>query len=107
MGYDDFADDDDFGDSDFLYGVSPIISALRSERRTFHQLWLQDTLSGDSKQTLREIERLAETHGIEILRRDKGTLNGMCRNRPHQGMVLRASPLSFESMQTLPKPYCA
>ena len=41
------------------------------------------------------------------MRRDKGTLNGMCRNRPHQGLVLRASALEYKPMQALPDPTVA
>ena len=39
---------------------------------------------------------------VQIGRRDKGMLNSMCRNRPHQGLVLEASPLDFEPLNALP-----
>ena len=103
--------EDEFGDADFLYGVSPVLTALRCQRRSFDALYLQETMGldtkGKSKADLREIDKLAEELGIEILRRDKGTLNGMCRNRPHQGLVLRASPLEYTPMQALPDPKVA
>ena len=39
---------------------------------------------------------------VQIGRRDKGMLTSMCRNRPHQGLVLEASPLEFEPRYALP-----
>jgi len=102
------ADDLGFDDEeprDALYGVSPVLAALRSQRRTFHRLLLQDTLLAEKRTdrpALLEIEQLAADADVRIERRDKGTLNGMCRNRPHQGLVLQVSPLEFEPMQALP-----
>ena len=90
---------------DQLYGVSPVLSALRSRRRELRRLWLQDTLSTDKRSdrpALREIETLAHEAGLPVGRRDKGTLNGMCRNRPHQGLVLEAEPLSYVPLEALP-----
>lgn len=90
---------------DNLYGVSPVLSALRAERRSFRKLLLQDTLSDDKRSdrpALTEIQRIAKQQGLQVELRDKGSLNGMCQNRPHQGVVLQASQLAFEPMQKLP-----
>ena len=87
-----------------LYGVSPVLSALRAERRTFHKLLLQDSLAVDTRSdrpALQEVEQLAKAAGVKIELRDKGSLNGMSANRPHQGLVLQASMLEFEPMQEL------
>ena len=105
-GGDEFSEDEDFGPRrDSIYGVSPVLSALRTQRREFHKLWLQDTLDTDKRNdrpALREIETLAHAAGLAVGRRDKGSLNSMCRNRPHQGLVLEASPLEFEPLDALP-----
>lgn len=90
---------------DNLYGVTPVLSALRSQRRSFHKLFLQDSLSNDQRSdrpALTEIQRLADELSIKVELRDKGSLNGMCMNRPHQGLVLQASQLDFVPMQALP-----
>lgn len=103
---DDFVEDDLGEPFDALYGVSPILSALRTQRRTLKKLWFQDSLDVDKRNdrpALREIETLAHAAGVPIGRLDKGTLNSMCRNRPHQGIVLEASPLEFEPLQALPR----
>ena len=97
--------DDDADQYDRVYGVNPVLAALRSERRSFHRLLLQETLASDKRQdrpALNELERLAEAAGVETVLKDKGTLNGRCGNRPHQGVILEASPLEFEPMQTMP-----
>ena len=90
---------------DDLYGVSPVLAALQSNRRSFQCLLVQDSLGSAARAdrpALREIERLAGEQGVPVVTRDKGTLNGMCRNRPHQGIVLQASPLEFQPLNALP-----
>ena len=52
---------------DALYGVSPVLSALRTGRREFHKLWLQESLDTDKRSdrpALREIETLAHAAGV-------------------------------------------
>lgn len=91
---------------DRLYGVNPVLAALRSQRRDFHRLLLQDSLTVDKRKdrpALDELERLAEAAGIQTVLRDKHTLNMRSGNRPHQGVMLEASALEFEPMQQLPK----
>lgn len=104
--WDDDADDseDELDQADAIYGVSPVLTALRAERRTFHQLLIQDSLQGpgSDRPELAQVEQLAAELGVPVETRDKGRLNSMCRNRPHQGLVLRADPLEFEAMQALP-----
>jgi len=50
------------------------------------------------------VQRLAAEQGVPVVETDKGTLNNHCRNRPHQGIVLQAEPLSYETVATLPPP---
>ena len=101
---------EDWDGTDCIYGVSPVLSALRSQRRTLHELYIQDTLTTEKRSaptSLQEIDGLVADLGVEVKRRDKGTLNGLCGNRPHQGLVLRASPLAFAPLQALPEPSAA
>ena len=53
---------------------------------------------------LAKIELLAEEAQIPIRRIDKGTLNHLCSNRPHQGVVLKSQPLSFVRLDKPPAP---
>jgi 21S rRNA (GM2251-2'-O)-methyltransferase len=100
-------DGEDDLNGEAVYGVTPVLSALRSRRRSFDRLILQDSLDVDKRTdrpALREIEQIATEAGIPLERRDKGSLNGLSKNRPHQGLVLVASPLEFVPLQALPKP---
>lgn len=48
------------------------------------------------------VKDLAEQRGVPIAYVDKGVLNSLSNNRPHQGYVLRCGSLAFESMPRLP-----
>ena len=45
---------------------------------------------------------LADRLDLPVVRTDKGTLNGLTANRPHQGIVLHASALEFEALDAPP-----
>ena len=49
-----------------------------------------------------ELERLAKERGLPVATVDKGVLNALSGNRPHQGYVLRCGKLEFESLPRLP-----
>jgi len=51
---------------------------------------------------LEEIIRLANAQKIPIIRTDKGELNNMTQNRPHQGIVLEATTLRTTELPSLP-----
>jgi len=95
-----------------LYGLAPILNALSSGSRSFEViqttlpdmdpksddispearlapcLFIQDRVvdgrSGDKAAAAREIEVLAKQRGLPIAYVDKGVLNTLCENRPHQ-----------------------
>lgn len=90
-----------------MYGVSPVLAALQQERRQIHKLLVQDSMDLSKRKdaaAVQRVQRLAEEQGIPIVRTDKGSLNGHCNNRPHQGLVLHAEPLKFEPMAQMPPP---
>lgn len=92
---------------EFVYGVNSVLAALRSKRRVVHKLLVQDTMQMSKRKdaaAVREVEALAASAQIPVERCDKGSLNGMCGNRPHQGLVLLAQPLEFETVTSLPPP---
>ena len=60
--------------------------------------------SADKSRAAREIEQLAEARGVPVARVDKGVLNALSGNRPHQGYVLRCGALSFDAITELPYP---
>lgn len=60
--------------------------------------------SSDKVVAAEQLEQLAEKRGVPIARVDKGVLNTLSGNRPHQGYVLRCGSLSFESLSRIPHP---
>lgn len=58
-------------------------------------------LSHESKITLRFLSYFPMRHRMTTS--DKGYLNTLCGNRPHQGFILKARPLDFEPVLFLPK----
>ncbi len=127
-----------------LYGLAPIINALKAKKRDFnnmesvvnldllegedleHELkqrerkpeaqftpWLfvQENMmngssgkTGDKAAAAHEVELLAKDLEIPIAYVDKGILNTLCGNRPHQGYVLRCGSLEFEPKSQIPNP---
>jgi hypothetical protein len=93
------------GPDDHVYGVSPVVSALKAQRRKCHELLLQENMDFDRKKdsiATNEILSLAEQFSIPIRRVSKHDLNKLTGDRPHQGFVLRATRLDFEGMKVPP-----
>jgi hypothetical protein len=93
-------------EGDHLYGISPILAALRSRRRKMDQLIIQSDLDGMAEKkkdgsAVEEILRLAKDQNIEIRQFNKYLLNNLSGQRPHQGFILRAKPLEFSPLDEL------
>lgn len=93
-----------------LYGVAPIRAALLAERRTLHTLYVQESLvenvaSGKrkDKQAVNWILNRAHNLEMKVETVSKQTLNLLVDNRPHQGLVLDASPLELVPCEYLEK----
>lgn len=106
-----FGDDED-GDSAFESPnsfESPKATAKKPEAQYTPWLFLQDRSvgvgsgrSGDKLATAAQVKELAEERGIPIAYTDKGSLNTLSNNRPHQGFVLRCGALEFEPLPRIP-----
>ena len=104
-------------DDDLVYGVNPVLLALLVGRRTrFEALYVQEgrgmvrnrDAAGPAKKVdndaaFERIMTMATGKQIEIIRLDKGDMNMLSRNRPHQGLVLQTSKLEYEDLKALPK----
>lgn len=91
-----------------IYGVGPILAALSAERREFYALYIQEgiDLSGNNrrkkdKKGFEKILQMAERVGLSKKEVSKHDLNMVVDNRPHQGLVLDASPLEMVSIREL------
>ncbi|KAG9449083.1 hypothetical protein H6P81_009048 [Aristolochia fimbriata] len=91
-----------------VYGVGPVLAALTAGRREYYALFVQEGLdfSGNNrrKKDKRGIEKalkIAEKIGLTIKESSKHDLNMIVDNRPHQGLILDASPLQMVGIREL------
>jgi len=76
--------------ADMLYGINPVMEALKAGRRQVRELILA---SGRRDRRVDELDALAREKGIPVKRVDVETLEGLCGNRQHQGVALDAGAL--------------
>ncbi|CAL5215092.1 unnamed protein product [Lathyrus oleraceus] len=91
-----------------IYGVGPVLAALSAGRREFYALYVQQGLDLSSnnrkkkdKKGFERVLKIAEKLNISIKEASKHDLNMVADNRPHQGLVLDASPLEMVKIQEL------
>jgi 21S rRNA (GM2251-2'-O)-methyltransferase len=91
-----------------IYGVGPVLAALSAHRREFYALYLQEGLDLSNnnrkkkdKKGFEKVLRMAEKIGLSIREASKHDLNMVVDNRPHQGLVLDASPLEMVKIKEL------
>ncbi|CAM9265182.1 unnamed protein product [Choristocarpus tenellus] len=92
---------------DNVYGINPVLNALQSNRREVLMLYVQDGLNPANKKdraAADQIHDIVRENDITTTIMDKGYLNTLCGNRPHQGFVLKAKPLTFEPIICLDGP---
>lgn len=89
---------------DAVYGVSPVLAALKFSRRTLYSLHIQEGLKPAKRKDQTAVAKAvqaAKVAGAEICSTSKHDLNIISGNRPHQGLVLDCSPLSFVPIDRL------
>jgi 21S rRNA (GM2251-2'-O)-methyltransferase len=82
--------------SEFLYGTSVVLSALRSGRRKLHKLYIYQSEGRQGLEEDRKISKLALAQGVQtsFLKGDEiKLLDRLSQGRPHNGYILEASPL--------------
>ncbi|CAK9172723.1 unnamed protein product [Ilex paraguariensis] len=91
-----------------IYGVGPVLAALSAGRREFFALYVQEglDLSGNNrkkkdKKGFEKVLKIAEKIGLSEKVVSKHDLNMVVDNRPHQGLVLDASPLEMVGIKEL------
>ncbi|XP_021275684.1 uncharacterized protein LOC110410360 [Herrania umbratica] len=91
-----------------VYGVGPVLAALSAGRREFYALYVQEGLDLGSnnrkkkdKKGFEKVFRMAEKFGLSVKEVSKHDLNMVVDNRPHQGLVLDASPLEMVKIKEL------
>ncbi|CAA0840428.1 tRNA/rRNA methyltransferase (SpoU) family protein [Striga hermonthica] len=90
-----------------IYGVGPVLAALSAGRRELYALYVQEGLNLSSnnrkkdKRGFERVLRLAENIGLAKKEVSKHDLNMIVDNRPHQGLMLDASPLEMVDIKEL------
>ncbi|KAM0018164.1 putative 23S rRNA (guanosine(2251)-2'-O)-methyltransferase [Helianthus debilis subsp. tardiflorus] len=91
-----------------VYGVGPVLAALSANRREFYVLYVQEgiDLTGNNKKkkdkkAFEKVLKLADKIGLTTKEISKHDLNMFADNRPHQGLVLDASPLEMVNIRQL------
>ncbi|TKY60829.1 rRNA methyltransferase 1 [Spatholobus suberectus] len=91
-----------------IYGVGPVLAALSAGRREFYALYTQEGLDLGSnnrkkkdKKGFEKVLKIAEKFGLSVKEASKHDLNMVVDNRPHQGLVLDASPLEMVKIKEL------
>ncbi|KAI9248902.1 RNA methyltransferase, TrmH family, group 3, partial [Sporodiniella umbellata] len=91
---------------DYLYGLSSVAAALHSKKREIKRLFIQ--LSTEKKTSKKKdqslidgIENSAKEMNVSISYADKGQLNNLSLDKPHQGVVLRVTPKDMTGIDFL------
>ncbi|KZV21632.1 rRNA methyltransferase 1, mitochondrial-like [Dorcoceras hygrometricum] len=91
-----------------IYGVGPVLAALSAARREFYALYIQEGLDLSTnnrkkkdKKGFEKVLKMAEKLGLSQKEVSKHNLNMVADNRPHQGLVLDASPLEMVGIKEL------
>lgn len=82
--------------SEFLYGTSVVIAALKSPRRKLYKLYIYDGDHRESKNMDSTVWKLALARDVETFKVQSDWLplmDKMSAGRPHNGYILEGSPL--------------
>jgi 23S rRNA (guanosine2251-2'-O)-methyltransferase len=83
---------------DLVIGRNAVLEALRVGVPS-SQLYVATRIEHDDR--TREIIRLAGIQGVNLLEADRLEMNRIARSSNHQGMVLKAQPYQYSSLQEL------
>jgi len=73
----------------YIYGLSPVLEALRAKRRPFHKILIA---GGAHQSRLAELTEAARRAGVPIERCDRRALDELTQQANHQGVVAVTTP---------------
>ncbi len=83
---------------DIIYGIHPVMEALRSKKRNVTQLYVSDSKAGH--RLVEDIIRLAKRANVRIDRIDNKTLDRLTHNANHQGIMAKVQPIQLMKLST-------
>ncbi len=81
-----------------LYGIHPVLEALKQRPRAFHRLFLAP---GKDSADVRRIRALAHAAHIPAVPLPPGELTQRCRSEQHQGVVAEVEPIPLLAIEEL------
>ncbi|KAI5274346.1 hypothetical protein E4T47_02573 [Aureobasidium subglaciale] len=91
--------------SEFLYGYNVVIAALRAKRRTIYMLYIHEraTSNPKAKKDMMTLCKHAKLPYTEVDDRFLPKMDKMAQGRPHNGVILEASPIPILPTKALGK----
>ena len=81
---------------EIIYGVNPVMEALRGSRRAFELF-----LAGGADRRLDKLVQQAGEKGVPVRRRDRVSLTRLAGSEHHQGAVLRVEPYPYAELSNI------
>ena len=84
--------------ADLLYGINPVVEALRGSRREVLELLLQDDVRSPR---VDELQQMAREHKVPVRLCRRQELDKMAGHNRHQGAVLKVAPFPYIDLDDL------
>jgi tRNA G18 (ribose-2'-O)-methylase SpoU len=91
---------------DHVYGIASARLAITRGKRVITELLVQEDnkiTDKNDKKSAAELLKMANEKSIKIREFPKHDLNLLADNKPHQGFILRATPIEIENLELLEK----
>ena len=79
---------------EIIYGINPVLEALRGDRRAFELF----VAGGGSDRRLEKILALAADKGVPVRQREKADIARLCGTDFHQGVALKVEPFPYADL---------
>lgn len=83
---------------DIIYGIHPVMEALRSKKRNVTQLYVTDGKAGHRQ--VEEIIRLAKRNNVKVDRIEPRVLDKLTHGANHQGVLAKIQPIKLMKLST-------
>ncbi len=83
---------------DIIYGIHPVMEALRSKKRNVTQLFVTDGKAGHRQ--VEEIIRLAKRNNVKVDRIEPRVLDKLTHGANHQGVLAKIQPVKLMKLST-------
>lgn len=84
--------------TDMIYGIHPVMEALKSKKRNVTQLYVSDNKAGHRQ--VEEIIRLAKRQNVKIDRIELKVLEKLTKGANHQGVMAKIQPVKLMKLST-------